>query len=286
MAQAGGKRGAKTKFERGASAVEFALIFPLVIAFVFSIVEAGWALEQRHDVREDAQNLAREASINFAQGSISDMDAIVAANCTELDLRDDAVVMIDLPDGTDVGDRIEVTVTQDLEQVTGFFDNVLGGKKVTSTAWAQLEQEAAYSGVSAQQCDGTPVATPTPTPVPTATSTPIPGPTATPTAVPTATPTAVPTATPTAGPTPTPAPTATPTPTPAATATPTPTPIPTCTVPDFDDERKNDATGSWNGAGFSTTPTFLPGSGNYRIHFQSLAASADEPCTSDITLGP
>lgn len=172
---------------RGAAAVEFALVFPLIIALVFGIVEAGWALEQRHDVREDAQNLAREAAINFALVDIDDMDAVLSALCTEFDLTNEAVIQIDLPEGTSTGDRIEVTITRDLEQVTGFFEQVLGGKKVTSTAWAQLEQEAAYSGVSAQECDGTAIATPTPTPIPSPTATPMPAPTATPTAVPAAT---------------------------------------------------------------------------------------------------
>jgi Flp pilus assembly protein TadG len=245
---------------RGAAAVEFALVLPLIIALVFGVMEAGWVLEQRHDVREDAQNLAREAAINFAETDIADMNPVLAALCTEFDLGDEAVLQIDLPEGTETGDRIEVTVTRDLEQVTGFFEPVLGGKKVTSTAWAQLEQDAVYGGVSAQQCDGTPIATPTPTPVPAPTATPLPGPTATPTAVPTATPIASPTA--------------------------TPTPAATCTVPDFEDVRKNDAEALWTGAGFSGSITFQSGAGNYKIDYQSLGAGSDEPCTSDVEVGP
>jgi TadE-like protein len=62
----------------------------------------------------------------------------------------------------------------------------------------------------------------------------------------------------------------------------------TCSVPDFDDERKNDAQGIWeDDGGFTTTVTFLPGTGNYRIHFQSLAPGTEMPCdTAVIQVGP
>ena len=70
-------RAPHSRATRGAAAVEFALVFPLVIALVFGVIEAGWALEQRHDVREDAQNLAREAAINFALSDIDDMNFLL-----------------------------------------------------------------------------------------------------------------------------------------------------------------------------------------------------------------
>ena len=102
-------RAPHSRATRGAAAVEFALVFPLVIALVFGVIEAAWALEQRHDVREDAQNLAREAAINFALSDIDDMNAVLSALCTEFDLTNEAVVQIDLPEGTNTGDRILIS---------------------------------------------------------------------------------------------------------------------------------------------------------------------------------
>ncbi len=283
---------------RGAAAVEFALLLPLLIGLIFGVVEAGWTLEQRHSVRADANDLARQAAINFSESTIADFDALLGTMCDDLGLEDDDTIVIELPDGNEQGDRVVVTITSDLEEITGFFGQVLGGKNVTSTGTAVLEQDAAFVALGGQQCDGTTVVTPTPTPtsaptatpVPAPTSTPTPGPTATPTEIPTATPTGAPTATPTSGPTATPttAPTATPTtpPTPTPTVAPTATPQPTCTVPDFDNVRKNNATSLWTGAGFTGSITFQSGSGNYRIDFQSLDDGDDVPCTSSITVGP
>jgi hypothetical protein len=57
-------------------------------------------------------------------------------------------------------------------------------------------------------------------------------------------------------------------------------------VPDFEDVRKNNAEGLWVGQGFTGAITFMNGTGNYRIHYQSLAASSSQPCTAAITLGP
>lgn len=239
--------------DTGATAVEFALVFPVVIALVFGTVEAGWVLDQRIDVREDAQVLAREASINFAEAWIGDMDSVLAIVCERLDLPDDAAITVDLPDGTGVGGRIEATVSRDLQQITGFFGAALGGKTVTSTSWAELQQDAAFSAVS-QQCDGDPVVPNTaPTPTPAPTSTPVP--------------------------TPTPA-TATPTP------IPTPEPLPECTVPDFDNVRKKRAVSLWTAAGFTGAVGFLPGSRNYKISYQSIDEDEEVTCSSSITVGP
>ncbi len=251
---------------RGAAAVEFALLLPLLIGLIFGVVEAGWTLEQRHSVRADANDLARQAAINFSESTIADFDALLGTMCDDLGLEDDDTIVIELPDGNEQGDRVVVTITSDLEEITGFFGQVLGGKNVTSTGTAVLEQDAAFVALGGQQCDGTTVVTPTPTPTSAPTATPVPAPTSTPTPGPSATPTEVPTATPTVAP--------------------TATPAPTCTVPDFDNVRKNNATSLWTGAGFTGSITFQSGSGNYRIDFQSLDDGDDVPCTSSITVGP
>jgi hypothetical protein len=41
----------------------------------------------------------------------------------------------------------------------------------------------------------------------------------------------------------------------------------------------------WTGAGFTGSITFQSGTGNYRIHIQSLPAGP-AVCTSSITVGP
>ena len=62
-----------------------------------------------------------------------------------------------------------------------------------------------------------------------------------------------------------------------------------CKVPDFHDVRVNSADGVWSGAGFSGPVTKLPGSGNYKIQFQSIVGGQINPsggCAAGITVGP
>jgi hypothetical protein len=97
--------------------------------------------------------------------------------------------------------------------------------------------------------------------------------------------TAEPTPTPPATPAPTPRPTPAPTPRP----TPAPTPHPTACVlaaPQLVGERRNDAAGLWEAAGFTGTVTALPGSGNYVIASQDVLAGQTYPCDSSVTVGP
>jgi hypothetical protein len=62
-----------------------------------------------------------------------------------------------------------------------------------------------------------------------------------------------------------------------------------CKVPAFAGVRKNSAGSTWSTAGFTTSIDFLPGSGNYKIGYQSLAGGLVNPpggCGSTITVGP
>jgi len=52
--------------ERGAAAVEFALVLPVFLAFVFGIVEAGRLMEAQHAVTAAARAGAREAALSGA----------------------------------------------------------------------------------------------------------------------------------------------------------------------------------------------------------------------------
>jgi PKD domain/TadE-like protein len=62
-----------------------------------------------------------------------------------------------------------------------------------------------------------------------------------------------------------------------------------CKVPAFAGVRKNSAGSTWSSAGFTTSINFLPGSGNYKIGYQSIAGGLVNPlggCGAQITVGP
>jgi hypothetical protein len=142
-------------------------------------------------------------------------------------------------------------------------DSGLPSAGAPATPGGATEQPGGNGGAGATPPTG-PGSTPKPPPGPT----PRPGTTPTPTAVPT----------PTQLPTPT-APGATPTP------APTPTPGPNCTVITLLNHWTFNAQHQWEAAGFTGTVIFNPAPPpDYHIKWQSLAAGASVPCTSDITV--
>jgi PKD repeat protein len=62
-----------------------------------------------------------------------------------------------------------------------------------------------------------------------------------------------------------------------------------CIVPNLVGIRKNSAQGIWTAAGFTTTITFAPGQGNYKIGVQSPQGGLTNPqggCNSPMSVGP
>jgi Flp pilus assembly protein TadG len=57
--------------ERGAAAVEFALVLPLFMAFVFGILEGGRLMEAQNAVTAAARAGAREASLSVPYATVS-----------------------------------------------------------------------------------------------------------------------------------------------------------------------------------------------------------------------
>ncbi|MFQ5555379.1 MAG: TadE family protein [Acidimicrobiia bacterium] len=125
--------------ERGATLVEFALILPLLLALVFGIIEASWAFGQHNDVRHGAREGARLAAVDFGDG-----DAIANEVCQRMDSVNPAlspeIELTLLPGDTFIGGRGEITVTADLDTVTGVMDAFFGGVTLKSTVEFRLEQ--------------------------------------------------------------------------------------------------------------------------------------------------
>lgn len=60
------------KRERGAAAVEFALVLPILLAVVFGIVEFSWTFNQQISLSNAARESARYMAIHYAETGAAD----------------------------------------------------------------------------------------------------------------------------------------------------------------------------------------------------------------------
>jgi Flp pilus assembly protein TadG len=140
--------------QRGAALVEFALVLPLLMALLFGLIEMSWAFAQLSDVRYGAREGARAAAVE-----IGNMATLGQATCDSMDIvgptQNIDVILTPvnsspaMPGEGSVGASAQITVTADLQTVTGFYDILLGGKTITSTVEFRLEQPATGGGDSA-----------------------------------------------------------------------------------------------------------------------------------------
>ena len=151
--------------DRGAAAVEFALVLPLLLTLLFGIIEFGWAYAQMLDVRHGAREGARLVAVNdFPAGLTADdlsaaqqTDHLVATICDRMDLTNDAKISLELQTvgGVSAGQTVDVTVEMPLQTVTGWFDPLIGSKELTSTLQVRIEQEATWQETTDQTCAST-----------------------------------------------------------------------------------------------------------------------------------
>ena len=133
--------------ESGASIVEFALLMPLLILLLMGLIEFGYLLGEYNEVRHGAHEAARLAAV--------DDDFLLSNSCDSIELNNGSV-SFDFTDSAtgDVGEQASVTVTADIESLSGFGPiEALLPAALDTTAEFKLERPSSnWSGVSA---DGT-----------------------------------------------------------------------------------------------------------------------------------
>jgi Flp pilus assembly protein TadG len=118
--------------ERGASAVEFALVLPIFVLLVFGIMEAGWLFAQQVEVRNAAREGARLAVVDYADAGTMRSEVCDRAALS----RDRAQVGFTLGSDTAV-----VEVTQTYASLTGVIPSFNNGITIRSVAEMRLETE-------------------------------------------------------------------------------------------------------------------------------------------------
>lgn len=141
------KRLRKRGNDRGANLVEFALVAPLLFALLFGMIEFGWAFAQNLDVKHTAREAGRLAAVDSTPAEIE------ARVCNNDLLNSSFVTEISRSGSDDAGETATLTVSADLQQITGLFSWALGGTTLSSTVEFRLEQDAdAWDGSDLAPC--------------------------------------------------------------------------------------------------------------------------------------
>jgi Flp pilus assembly protein TadG len=133
--------------DRGANLVEFALIAPLLVLLLIGIVELGWGLAQHIDVRHKARETLRLAIVD------EPLPEIEARACNDDIVKSGNIKNIALATSTTEGDPISVTITADLQMLTGLFTPFFGSNpQISSTVEGRVEQKSSFASQDLAPC--------------------------------------------------------------------------------------------------------------------------------------
>ena len=146
-AQSSRRRG-RLRSEQGQSAVEFALVVPLLCLIIIAILHFGKVMNYWLDLNHVASEGARKAAVN-TYSSDGAYDSYIRSRLETGELRTGgttsipsaATVAVCLPEGSDVGDPVTVQVA------VGYSLPFIGSTvSLRGTATMRLEQPADYAG--------------------------------------------------------------------------------------------------------------------------------------------
>ncbi|MGJ9411381.1 TadE/TadG family type IV pilus assembly protein [Aeromicrobium sp. CF4.19] len=117
--------------ERGAAAIEFALVVPLLVTFIFGIVEGGTRYAQQSEVNHWAFVAARDLSIDPGKSATSVVDSLKGGDETEYSVSSTPA------DACGVGGTTAVTVTVSATKVSP--TRLFGDYTITGEGVARCE---------------------------------------------------------------------------------------------------------------------------------------------------
>ncbi|WP_024817566.1 TadE/TadG family type IV pilus assembly protein [Arthrobacter sp. 31Y] len=129
--------------ERGAAAVELAILLPLLLLILFGIMEFGRAYNVQVSLTQAAREGARHAAVHYQDGTLDVAGAALAA-APALDGL--GVTVADNASSCAPGSNVEVTTNVSLSSMTGFLDaGFFGGAGIFPLN---------LSGVGVMRCGG------------------------------------------------------------------------------------------------------------------------------------
>lgn len=135
--------------ERGASAVELAIVAPFLLILLLGIIEFGFVFGQynelRHAVREGARYAAVSEPDVTGDSAVDKLDVIETV-CNALGLGAPTVEIVTTQTGTAIGDVGTITVTLDTDSLSNApIISIFVPDQLENTATFRLEQVAKWS---------------------------------------------------------------------------------------------------------------------------------------------
>ena len=109
-----------TRGERGAAAVEFALILPVLLALVLGLIEFSLVFNSQISMTNAAREGARHMAIHNNQAEAK-LKAVDAAESSTVDPALDTSEVVISPSVCAKGETVTVTIEHDQDLITGFF---------------------------------------------------------------------------------------------------------------------------------------------------------------------
>jgi Flp pilus assembly protein TadG len=139
---------------RGAAAVEFAVVLPVLLLIVFGILDFGRAMNYENDATHLANEGARFAVVNSNPGGATSLASWIKSQGDTSEMQSNSTVCVSFPTnaatGTSmqVGDPVQVTVAVNFEWLP-YIGTAVGAASTTMTGKALMRLEQPPSNYSA-----------------------------------------------------------------------------------------------------------------------------------------
>ena len=134
--------------ERGAALVEAAIVVPFLVLLLLGVVDTAWLLAYQNEVRGAAREAGRVAATDDG-----DTAQIVARACANF--GDDSSVTVSVTGAAgELGDPVDIQVTNQVDTLTGFLDWAFNPPvAISSTSTFRIETiPVSWSDTTEQGC--------------------------------------------------------------------------------------------------------------------------------------
>lgn len=123
--------------EKGASAVEFAIILPILIMLLFGIIQFGIAYNKYIAVTHAVREGARLAAVGLYEDPDFDFEQAVRDSAPTIDIE---TISVENPEGLKIGNPVVVTITVETFFIDVPFAGSWGPFQLTSQATMRRER--------------------------------------------------------------------------------------------------------------------------------------------------